>query len=78
MPYTYEKLLEIIEFKYPDTGEHFTTDAITYLCKKVASANSDVRLLEKLYESLMRVRKGEKISIEDVRKELQPHQEGLN
>ena len=53
-PYDYEKLIEIIYIKYPQTEEIFDEDSIIYLCKKVATMNSDVRILEKYYERLVR------------------------
>ena len=33
--------------RYTMFREYLTQDALSYLCKKVASMNSDVRLLEK-------------------------------
>lgn len=40
--------------------------AVTYLCKRVATINSDIRLLEKMYEQVLREAQGRVASNEDV------------
>ena len=46
-PYTYHQIETIIKYKYPQIGIKDKT--ITFLAKKIANINSDIRLLEKLY-----------------------------
>lgn len=61
-PYSYEELIEIVRFKYPDCYLKFENDAIVYLCKKVAGINSDVRLIQKYYTDSLRKFYGNGIS----------------
>ncbi len=48
-PYSYLEVQDIIFIKYPDIRTFVQKDAITFVAKKIANINSDIRLLEKMY-----------------------------
>lgn len=48
-PYLYAQVEEIIYYKYPYIRTILQKDAVTFVAKKIANINSDIRLLEKIY-----------------------------
>jgi hypothetical protein len=42
-----------MKYKYPECAKIFEPKAIQFLCKKIVSINSDIRLLEKTYEDVI-------------------------
>ena len=48
-PYSHLQIREIIIYKYPGIRAMMFKDAITFIAKKIANVNSDIRLLEKIY-----------------------------
>jgi Cdc6-like AAA superfamily ATPase len=48
-PYLYVQVEEIIYYKYPFIRTILQKDAVTFVAKKIANINSDIRLLEKIY-----------------------------
>lgn len=48
-PYLYAQVEEIIYYKYPLIRTILQKDAVTFVAKKIANINSDIRLLEKIY-----------------------------
>jgi Cdc6-like AAA superfamily ATPase len=44
-PYSYQQVEEIIYYKYPNIRNLLQKDAVTFVSKKIANINSDIRLL---------------------------------
>jgi len=52
-PYSYKQIEDIINLKYPDIKYILQKDAVTFVAKKIANINSDIRLLEKICNRLI-------------------------
>jgi len=79
-PYHYEELIQIVKHKYPDYEDKFNEDSIIFLAKKIASINSDVRLLEKYYNEALRrhsASKNKMIQIKDIQAIFAPQEKGI-
>ncbi len=48
-PYSYKQVENIIKFTYRDIEAIATEGVVSYIAKRVANINSDIRLLEKIY-----------------------------